>query len=120
MRYVCDCDDIKKADMGRGKFQFVEVDEDEICKNCGHYAMAFRNISVDKRGRISPHYELQNLHGEVTNEAKRKANENGHMYWENQDLQEFLQNWSTGKSFDELSAEWLNRRKALQSSLAKD
>lgn len=49
--YYCDCQlnsDQKLADQGRTSIREVEVDSEEICTNCGYYAIS-TNETVKSR-----------------------------------------------------------------------
>lgn len=56
MFYYCDCKNKNKkgyrqADYGQGIMALTEVDSEGICKDCGHYAVAF--ISNPSRNELN-------------------------------------------------------------------
>lgn len=81
MKYICDCEGKETwvTRQGRGKFQEVPVDKDEICLHCGHYAVAVRNMPNTKR--ISPTVILDHLYCETNQDKIRRKVGYGSIYY---------------------------------------
>ena len=111
MKYICDCmkgKNNEKLKHGRGIWDFTEVDADEICVHCGHYAMAFREVDRDGRGRISPTVQLTKLYGVEAQETKRKKLIDLPSLTD-KEFMDFIKSWKFGKTFDEQNATWFHK-----------
>ena len=86
MKYICDCDknttmtNEARADQGRGKWSLVEVDTEECCVWCGHYAMQFRDLKIQSTGTISPIKLIEEVWGDHVQKKKRKKDPFNGMY----------------------------------------